>query len=159
MKKVVMAAVLGMMAGDVLADNVAYNQAKQAGLEKCLSSIKRATDFIIEDGNAGAHSYWLTEKPKNSIFSAVVERNFDDGSMMVTNIVVAPMLDGGCYIEHERILHTSETCLALAQSLDEAKYRGQVNKEVSLFDQGAASVYLIPNGKQCTMVKKEIVLE
>lgn len=158
MKKMVLAAVLGMITGNVAADNVAYNQAKEAGLKKCLSSIEKITDFIIEDGDAGVHSYWLIKKPNESFFSAVIERNFGDGVMIMTNVLVAPLADGSCYVEYEKILNASDNCLALSQNMDGLKYKNQVNKEIALFDQGGTSVYLMPNGNQCTMVKKEIML-
>lgn len=158
MKKIVLAGVMGVFAVGASAENIPYEQAKKAGLTKCLPAIKKITDFIIEDGNAGAHSFWNTDNPNGSAFSAMIERNFSDGTIL-TNVTVAPTTNGSCYVEYQKIVNFNKSCLAAAQGLEGAKYKAELNKEVAVLEHGTVSVYLIPNGNQCTMVRKEVIMD
>lgn len=158
MKKVVLAITLGLVAANVSAENIPYGHAKDAGVKKCLPAIKKITDFLIEDGNAGAHSFWNTDNPDSSAFSTVIERNFSDGTIL-TNVTVSPTPNGKCYVEYQKIINMNKPCIATAQGLDGAKYKAEVNKEVSILEHGVVSVYLIPNGNQCTMLRKEVITD
>ncbi len=158
MKKIVMAGVLGLFAVGASAENIPYEQAQNAGIKKCLPAIKKITDFIIEDGNAGAHSFWNTNNPDGSAFSTIIERNFSDGTIL-TNVTVAPTPNGSCYVEYQKIVNLNKTCLAAAQGLEGAKYKAELNREVAVLDHGTVSVYLLPNGNQCTMIRKEVIMD
>lgn len=158
MKNVVLAITLGVVSTSVLAENIPYDQAQKAGVKKCLPAIKKITDFVIDDGNAGAHSFWNTDNPDSSAFTTIIERNFSDGAIL-TNVTVSPTPNGKCYVEYQKIVNMNKPCIATAQGLEGAKYKAEVNKEVSILEHGAVSVYLIPNGNQCTMVRKEVIAD
>jgi hypothetical protein len=141
-----------------MAENVPVNQAKQAGIKKCLPAIEKITNFIIEGGNAGAHSFWHNEKPDSRAFTTAIERHFADG-VVFTNVNVVPTADGECYVEYLRISNMNKSCLATAQGLEGAKYKGELRKDIAILEHRGVTVYLIPNASQCTMVRKEVIMD
>ena len=158
MKIMILAITLGLAATSVCAENIPYNQAKAAGVKKCLSAIKKVADFIIEDGNAGAHSIWNGDNPDSSAFTTIIERNFSDG-IILANVTVSPTPNGKCYVEYQKIINMNKPCIAIAQDLEGSKYKTELNKEVSYLKQGEVSVYLMSNGNQCTEVRKEVIID
>lgn len=148
-----------IVSGEVIADNITVKQAKAAGVKSCLYAVEKIANFAIEDGSAGTYSHWATTNPDKSGFSSIIERNFSDGTI-VTNIVVVPDAKGGCYTEYTKMYNSGKSCLATSQQLDDAKYKGEINKEVGIFERGSLMFYMIPNGTQnCTVVSKEVMME
>lgn len=158
MKKVALLITLSMLAANVSAENIAYNQAKNAGIKKCLPAIKKITDFLISDGKAGAHSFWNDKNPDLSPFSTVIERSFSVGSV-VSNVTVSPTSDGKCYIEYQKIYNSDKSCIAEAQELDGAKYKNELNSRVSVLEHGSVNIYLLPNENKCTVIRKEVIAD
>lgn len=140
------------------AENIVVKQAREAGVEQCLPAIEKIANFLIEDGNAGVRSVWNSKTPDKQAFSAVIERNYSDGTI-VTNLNVTPVSTGQCYVEYAKIIQFDKSCLATAQEYKDAKYIGEVNKEVGAFDHNGVDVYLIPSGSKCIVLRKEIIMD
>lgn len=151
-------AALVLLASNATAENVAFDQARQAGVSKCLPAIEAITDAIVGDGNAGAHSIWHRDDPDSTGFTSAIERNFDNGTVM-TNVNVVPTANGECYVEYQRIAHTENSCLAAAKELEDATYQGELNSEITILEGAGLSVYLIPNEGRCTIVSKEVIMD
>lgn len=143
---------------NAFADNLPYLQAKKAGIKKCLPAIQKISEFLVKDAKIGTHSRWSRNSPDTSAFSTVIEANVSDGTILM-NLNVTPTLGGNCYIEYESIFHFNKSCLAASQSLKDAKYVGELNKEIAVLSQGNVDTYLIPNGNECTMVRKEVIMD
>jgi len=141
-----------------LAENLVYQQAKKAGIKKCLPAIEYISDFLVKNIDIGTHSRWSITDSDRSAFTTVIEANVSDGTVFI-NLNVTPTLDGKCYIEYESVFRFNESCIATSQTLKNAKYIGLVNKEIAVFNQDSLDTYLIPNGKQCIMIRKEIILD
>jgi hypothetical protein len=151
------AIILIFATNNLLAENIPYDQATKVGIKKCLPAIKKMTNFVIEDGNHGAHSIWNSDTPDSSGFSTIIERNFSDGTI-VTNVVVAPTANGKCYAEYQRVFNVNKSCIAMSRDIKNSEYKAEINKEVSYLKQGDVAVYLLPNGTQCTVIRKEIIM-
>lgn len=158
MKRGIAVLALSLLASHAVAENVSLNQARQAGIKTCLPAIEKITDSIIDGGNAGAQSFWHNEKPDSTGFTTAIERNFKDG-VVFTNVSVVPAANGECYVEYQRVSNVNKTCLATAQGLEGAKYKGELNKEIAILERRGVTVYLIPNGNQCTVVSKEVIMD
>ena len=158
MKKCLFPIILTLLSSNVHAENFPYDQAVKAGIKTCLPVIKKVTNFIIEDGNAGAHSLWDKENPNSGSFSTVIERDYSDG-VLVSNITVTPAKNGKCSVEYQRIFNMDKPCIAVSQYFKNAKYRTELNKSVSVLEDGTTFMYLIPNGNQCTVIRKEYFVD
>lgn len=150
---------LALSGAAAAADNIPYNQAAKAGVDRCLPAVSKVTEFLIADGNAGAHSIWNSEHPGTSAFSTAIERNYSDGATLA-NLVVAPTADGKCYAEYVRIYNSDKSCIATVGDFEGAKIKGEINREIALVEHGAVSMYLLPNGtNNCTVVRKEVLMD
>lgn len=156
MKKILTGIILGMVSISANADNIVVTQAKNAGVKQCLSAIEKVSEFIIGDGSAGSHSIWNTDSPDKQAFSVMIERNYSDGTV-VTNLNVAPVANGACYAEYEKIMYYTKSCLAVSHELKDSTYKGELNKEVGVIDHDGVNVYLMPAGNNCIAVRKETI--
>lgn len=157
MKKLA-AAVLCFIAFSAHAENVVVQQARQAGMKHCMPAIEKIANFLIDDGNAGAHSVWNSVDPDKNAFSSMIERNFSDG-VIVTNLNVTHTATGACYVEYEKIIQFNKSCLATSQEFKDAKYTGELNKEIGALNHDGVHVYLIPMNGNCIAVRKEIIMD
>ena len=158
MKKAVFAATLCLISVAASAENVIVKQARQAGVKQCMPAVEKIADYLVGDGDAGIHSVWSSDNPDNQAFTAMIERNYSDGSI-VANLVVAPVKSGECYVEYEKIIQFNKSCLAASRDFKGANYKGELNKEVAVMDHDAVSVYLIPSGNNSIVVRKEVIME
>lgn len=69
LKKVCLSMTLALAAAHTSAENVPYDQAKEAGVVKCLPMIRKVAQFLHEEKNHGAHSTWARAAPDKQMFS------------------------------------------------------------------------------------------
>ena len=159
MKKLTLAILMLMMSVfAAYADNTVFEQAQNAGIQRCLPAIKSMSEFIIDGGPSGSHCIWSTDSPDTNPFTCVIERNYSDGPVTI-NLSVTPMANGTCFGEYEKVFVFDKTCMSTSQSFEGAKYLGELNKEVAVLKHNDVNVYLIPFGHQCVVVRKEIILD
>jgi hypothetical protein len=140
------------------AENIVVKQARAAGVKHCLPAIEKISNFLIEDENTGAQSNWNSEQPDTHPFSTLIERNYDDGTVVI-NLNVTPVTTGQCYVEYEKIIQFEGSCLAASHKFKGAEYIGELNREVSALQQDAVNIFLIPSGSNCIAVLKEILMD
>jgi hypothetical protein len=149
---------LSLLVTTANAENNIVKQPREAGVKHCLPAIEKISTFLIEDGDTGAQSNWNSEHPDLYPFSTVIERNYDDGPVVI-NLNIAPLATGQCYVEYEKIIQFQESCLAVSHRFKGAEYVGELNREVAALKQEAVNIFLIPSGPNCIAVLKEIVMD
>lgn len=149
-----------LLAPAAWAENVVVDQAAKAGVKKCLPAIRRVSEFLIEDGDAGAHAVWSTKNADKQVFTAVVERNFADG-VLLTSMTVSPIATGECAAVYEQVSYSPRSCIAVAkETFGNYDYKHSVNKSVVVLQMNDIHVYLLPaEGGGCVSIKKEVVME
>lgn len=162
LKKLTVAVVIciGISCSSLFADdsNVVVKHAEKAGVKKCLPAIKSLSDFIIKRGDAGAYSMWNTKNPDNNIFSSSIERTFTDG-VIFTDFTVSPVASGACSAIYNKIWYESKSCIAVVkEKYEKAKYKGELNKNITYLDDNDVDTYLMPAGGGCIVIRKELVM-
>jgi len=149
-----------IISAGVSAENIVVEHATGAGVKKCLPTVKYAADFLIENGNAGAHSFWNSDTPDKQVFSSVIERNFNDGTELMS-LTVSPVTSGQCAVVYEQIGYWPKSCIAVyKETFGKYEYKNSVNKNVTVLQEGRANVYLLPTeGGGCISLKKEVLAE
>lgn len=144
---------------NVAAENVVVENATKAGIKKCLPAIKYMSNFLIKDGDHGAHSQHSVSDPNNQIFTTFIERNYSDGELY-TNLVVAPTTSGKCAAAYDQINYHPKSCTAVSkETYVNFKYVGTLNKKAVGLQSDDVTVYLIPTDNGCISVKKEILMD
>lgn len=80
---------------------------------------------------------------------------------MLTNVTVAPTINGECATVYDQIFHTTKSCMALAkETYGDYEYKATINKEISLLEsKGGTNVYLMRTvGEGCIAMKKEVLM-
>lgn len=142
-----------------IAENIPYDQAKEAGIGKCLPAVQNVSQFLHEGKSHGAHSTWATKNPDKQMFASTIERTYSDGAQIMS-IFVAPVPTGACATAYERIVYWDKSCLALAKdTFSDFQYKGELNKFVTYLSKksGGGSVYLMPAGSGCISVRRETI--
>ena len=142
------------------AENLVVDHAAKSGVKKCLPAVKYIADFLIEDGNAGAHSVWNSNTPDKQVFTSVVERNFKDG-IVLTSLTVSPVTSGQCAAVYDQISYSPKSCFAVSkETFGKYEYKDSVNKDVIVLESRSANVYLMPaEGGGCVILKKEVLMD
>lgn len=137
---------------------VPTQQAKDSGFTACLGAVEKLANFLVGDsnGNYGAHGIWSTTDTSNKIYTAQIERNFSDG-VMIMNMTVVHNQAGSCSSQYTKTFMSDKTCMKYAMEQKEGEYKGELNKETGLLEDGAANVYLQPVGQNCLVIRKEII--
>ena len=147
-----------LFATSSLANNLPYEQAKKAGIKKCLSEIKGITDFIIANKPHGSHSTWSSKNTDESIYSSTIEINHTN-DLNVTSIFITPTINNKCSIAYERVAYLGKSCIALSkEDFSKFDYKGELNKTVSILSrESGGHLYLMPAGEGCIAIRKEII--
>lgn len=138
-------------------DNVVLKQAKQVGINHCITAVEKISNFLA-DGPHGAHTVWHNQTPDDSAFTSAIERTYSDGSMLST-VTVARTNTGACYTEYEKVFYMPKGCIGVAQGLEGAEYKGELNANVVRLDHDGVNVYLMPAGNGCVVTRKEIIMD
>jgi hypothetical protein len=140
-----------------VAENKITQQAKKAGVKRCLPAVEAISNYLIGADPHGVDSF-RTPKPNQQPFSATIERNASDG-VVLSSTTITPTQDGDCVLNYDLIRWYDASCLVVAQErYPKHRYRGVLSKKVILLD-GAARVYLLPAGDGCLALKKEVILK
>lgn len=159
LKQACVALLLVAVASAAAAENLPYDQAKEAGVVRCLTSVKKVATFLHDDKNHGAHSTWSRANPDKTMFTSTIERTYADGAG-ITSLFAVPVATG-CAIAYERVLYFDKTCLALARdTFADFQFSGTLNKLVTVFEKkSGGAAYLMSAGSGCIAVRKESMLD
>lgn len=142
---------------DAVAQNQVVEQAQKAGVKRCLPAVAAISNYLIGADPHGVDSF-RTRKPDEQPFSATIERDTADG-VALSSVTVTPLQDGDCALSYDQINWYNSSCLVVAKELyPQHQYRGVLSKKVILLE-GAASVYLLPAGDGCLVLKKEVIVK
>lgn len=161
LKRVCLSMTLALAAAHAFAENIPYDQAKEAGVVKCLPMIRKVAQFLHEEKNHGAHSTWARSAPDKQMFTSTIERTYSDGAE-IASIFAAPAVDGGCAVAYERVSVFEKSCLALSRdTFADFEYGGTVNKFVTVLTKkgGGGSAYLMSADTGCIAIRKETMLD
>lgn len=139
-------------------DNIIIKQAEKAGIKKCMPSIITMSNFIIDDSNSGVSSYWNSTNPDKHIFTTAIESNISDFTMF-TDMSISPVVSGDCNVVYNKIFYLPKSCVAVSKdTYDKAKYKGELNKNITYLDHNGVDVFLMPAGAGCVVIRKELIM-
>lgn len=159
LKQVQAALLVVAAASSAIAENLPYDQAKEAGVVRCLATVEKMGKFLHEEKNHGAHSTWSRTNPDKSMFTSTIERTYSDGAE-ISSLIAVPT-PGGCAIAYERVLYFEKNCLSLAKdTFADFQYSGALNKFVTVLEKkSGGAAYLMSVGSGCLAVRKESILD
>ncbi|HWS39735.1 MAG TPA: hypothetical protein VN247_00425 [Arenimonas sp.] len=148
-----------LIATTSVAETITYEQAKKAGIKRCLPVIKKTSDFLVKQDAHGASSNWATEETDKQIFSSFIEHGFNDNTTEIINLIVVPTVSGQCAFSYTRTFYSEQSCLALSKDIySEYEFKGEVNKNATklVSKNGGGDAYLMSVGTGCLSIRHEI---
>lgn len=138
-------------------ENLVTNMAADAGVKSCLETVKDLNGFFGGDNDIGAWAFWSEENTDKQPFNVTLEQTYTDESAIV-DFTVSPTPDGFCTYTYTRTWYSQSSCTAVSREdfLKDAKYKGEVNKNLLAFDNKGVKFLLTSAGTGCLVQKKEI---
>lgn len=156
MNKVVLFLIISFLSIYAYSGEQLVKQARDVGIKSCLSTISDLENFFTKGKNYGSWSLWASENANDQIFNSTLEITFSDGAQLI-DLTVAPTKDGQCSYTYTRTLYSDKSCMGFSKSdMKEAKYKMEVNKFITAFDDGSAKWLLTNAGDGCMVQKKEV---
>ncbi len=154
-----MSIALPFLASSAFAGDILVNQAKNAGIKSCLSTISDLETFFTNDIDYGTWSVWASDQSDDQVFNSTLELTFPESSQLI-DLTVAPTKDGQCSYTYTRTLYSTESCMATSKfdMMKTSKYKMEVNKVITGFSDGDSKWLLMPAGRGCIVQKKQIGL-
>jgi len=134
--------------------------AVSAGVLACSSRINQVTNFLTSGSpDAKALMFLPPNNPDQQIISASMEIPLPDASSAYASASFAPNQINGCTGMYETVVYWPKKCAEVGENnFGTFKKIGVLSKNVNTLDDGISTkVFLMPAGKGCVSIKKEIV--
>jgi hypothetical protein len=149
-------------AGKAAASNVnnITQAAVNAGVLACSSRINQVANFLTAGSQStGALMFLPPNYPDQQLISTSMEIPLKDGSSAYASASFAPNQANGCTGMYETVVYWSQKCTEVSEkNFGTLKKIGVLSKNITTLDDGVSTkVFLMPAGKGCVSIKKEIV--
>lgn len=138
--------------------NAVTSAVVQRGVLTCASRVEQVSNFLGFSAKAGAMLPALPPQPDRSLLPLVMEVPLEQGVAFVS-MNFAPNQYNGCGASYDAISYWDMSCEQLAtKQFGTLKNMGPIKQQITALDAGAATkFFLMPAGKGCVAIKKEIV--
>lgn len=128
--------------------------AVKLGIFSCLKRINQVTTFLTANAKSGVLILPSKDQPDQHIFSASFEILPPDDSIIYASASFFPNNDA----VYDTVQYVDKTCEELEKTVfKDLKNKRILKKNIVLLDGGAVKVFLMPAGRGCIVIKKEIV--
>ena len=141
---------------------VVAQAAAKAGVLGCAGRIDQVSQFIGADAKVGAYFFAPPAQPDQRMvsFSYEIQPQAADAPLAYASASFAPNQANGCGAMYEAIVYWPQKCdvVAVKQFAQFRKGRSLQTNILVLESETDARVFLMPAGKGCLSIKKEVVL-
>ena len=138
--------------------NSVAQAAKKAGVSDCLARINQISTFLTNGSQQSGASLLLSPQAPNDHISSL---SFEIKAPQVLSYASADFAPtvSGCGASYEAVTHWQNSCKDVAtKGYEQLKYIGAIQSNILVLEGGPQlKVFLMPAGKGCVAIKKEIV--
>jgi hypothetical protein len=133
--------------------------AVKAGVLFCTERINQVANFLTADGKSAAFLFLPNSESDKRIFSASLEVQGNEGPSAYASMSFAPNQANGCGGLYETVVYWDKGPDELATTqFASLKRIGLLYKSIIILDAGPnAKIFLMPAGKGCVSIKKEVL--
>jgi hypothetical protein len=133
--------------------------AVKAGVQSCAGRVDQVTNFLTANSRAGAVIFEPSSNPNNSLASISLGLAMKGGRIAYASESFAPNQANGCGSVYETMVYWEADCgdVAKKQFSSLKKYGVLVNSIIVLEGSAGLKVFLMPAGKGCMAIKKEVL--
>lgn len=138
--------------------NPVTQAAVQSGVLTCVSRINQVTTFLTANGKSSAFLFLPQRQPDQSIFSVSIEIENQNAPTKYASASFAPTTNGQAGAVYDTVEYMTQSCAEVETSMFKGlKRRGILKKDIVMLDGGSVTVFLMPAGSGCVVIKKEVV--
>ncbi|KQC11352.1 MAG: hypothetical protein APR62_10050 [Smithella sp. SDB] len=133
--------------------------AMKAGVNSCAGRINQVTNFLLAGSqSSGATMFLPNDNPDKQLFSASIEIPLKDNTAYAS-VSFAPNQASGCNGMYETVVYWPQNCIQVAEKqFNTFQKAAALSKNIAVRESGTTvKVFLMPAGKGCVSIKKEIV--
>jgi hypothetical protein len=138
--------------------NVVAQAAQKAGVNDCLARINQVSSFLTTGAEQSGASLTVSPQTPNEHTSSIA---FEIKSPQVLSYASADFapLANGCGATYEAVTHWQNSCKDVAsKGYAQLKFIGVIQSSILVLEGGPQlRVFLMPAGKGCVAIKKEVV--
>ncbi len=138
--------------------NGATQVASNAGVRTCLERIDQISNFITTDTQSKFLAFLPTRDANSQVTSFSYEVQLPSKETGYASMSTAPV-SGGCNALYETVIFWEESCdVVTGKSFAGAKVMGVIQKNIKVLDGGPSlRIFMMPAGKGCVSIKKEVI--
>ncbi len=132
--------------------------AVQSGVLVCASRINQLMTFLTTNTKSSAYLFTPPQKPDQSIFSVSLGMVGQTGAGAYASASFAPTTGGQSAAVYDMVQYTAQPCAEVEKTIFKSlKRKGILGTDIVMLDGGAVTVFLMPAGSGCIIIRKEVV--
>jgi hypothetical protein len=138
--------------------NFITQAAVSAGVLSSVSTINKVTNFLTGNSISGAYLFIPPQLPDAGIFSVSVEIMPENAPSMYASASFAPVAGAGPQAVYDAVQYVPQSPKEVRNTIFQGIKNEQiVKKDIIMLDAGDVKVFLMPAGKGCIIIRKEVV--
>lgn len=138
--------------------NPVTQAAVQAGVLFCASRINQVLTFLTGNTKSSAYLFTPQKQPDQSIFSVSLGLEGQNAAGAYASASFAPTTSGQAAAVYDTVQYVAQSAADVEKSVfKNLKRKGTLGKDIIMLDGGAVTVFLMPAGSGCVVIKKEVV--
>ena len=132
--------------------------AVQSGVLFCVSRINQVTTFLTANTKSSAYLFTPQSQPDQSMFSVSLGLEGQNAAGAYASASFAPTTNGQAAAVYDMVQYVAQSCADVEKTIFKSlKRKGSLGKDIVILDGGAVTVFLMPAGSGCIVIKKEVV--
>lgn len=137
--------------------NPVTQAAVQAGVLACVSRINQVTTFLTADNKSSAFLFVPQRQPDQSIFSVSLGIESEKATTKYASASFAPTTNGQTSAVYDTVEYVSLSSAEVERkTFKDLKRKGNLGKDIVILDGGPVTIFLMPAGSGCIVIKKEV---
>lgn len=141
--------------------NVVTQAAVKAGVIYCASRINQVVGFLTANNKSSAYLFTPPSQPDQNIFSVSLGLEAPNATTTYASASFAPTTGGpekaGGAV-YDTVQYVAQSPADVEKSVFKTlKRKGSLAKDIVILDGGSVTVFLMPAGSGCVIIKKEVV--
>lgn len=123
-----------------------------------MSRINQVTTFLTANTKSSAYLFTPQSQPDQSMFSVSLGLEGQNAAGAYASASFAPTTNGQAAAVYDMVQYVAQSCADVEKTIFKSlKRKGSLGKDIAILDGGAVTVFLMPAGSGCIVIKKEVV--
>lgn len=132
--------------------------AVQSGVLTCVSRINQVMTFLTANGKSSAFLFAPAKQPDLGMFSVSIASDDPSVATRYASASFAPTANGLAAAVYDTVEYVAQSPDAVEKSTFKSlKRKGTLGKDTIMLDGGPVTVFLMPAGSGCIVIRKEVV--